>query len=249
MNNLSKLSVVSRDLYKKVANRADKVSQKIISAKDNSAIFDIKSFLKEPLLVKVELIRRGLEIIGCGEQKMTSEHYQKMLKTAENKDSGKKIELPNKYYAVRENNKLKLAKKEKKTNRLKEKIKIKIGRKVKFENFTAQAQVLKYSAFNLENYKKTKSPNEEAFDFDKLEFPLWLRLRRTGDKFKPFGSSSVKNVGKFLTSQKVAASIRKKLLVVCDSENIIWLWPVRTGDKAKINGKTKEIIKISVAEG
>jgi len=105
--------------------------------------------------------------------------------------------------------------------------------------------------------KKTKSRIEnresriqllELFDLNKLKLPLMVRLRETGDRFWPLGLAAEKKVGKFLTAAKVSNSVRRKMLVVADSEKIIWLWPIRMSEQTKINGSTRKILQLQITD-
>jgi tRNA(Ile)-lysidine synthase len=81
-----------------------------------------------------------------------------------------------------------------------------------------------------------------------LRLPLVVRYREAGDRFWPLGLAGEKKVGKFLTAAKVPQQIRKKVLVVSDNEKIIWLWPIRISEQAKIAGETKKAIQLQITE-
>jgi hypothetical protein len=55
-----------------------------------------------------------------------------------------------------------------------------------------------------------------------------------------------KKVGKFLTNVRMPLEQRCKLLIVTDSEKIIWLWPIRTSQQTKINGQTRKILQLKI---
>jgi hypothetical protein len=42
--------------------------------------------------------------------------------------------------------------------------------------------------------------------------------------------------------------LRRKMLVITDSEKIIWLWPVRISEKAKITSETQRILQLQITE-
>jgi tRNA(Ile)-lysidine synthase len=77
---------------------------------------------------------------------------------------------------------------------------------------------------------------------------LFIRFRKAGDRFAPLGLDQEKKVGKFLTAARVPQQLRQKLLVVADSEKIIWLWPVRTSQQAKVTGATRKILQLRITE-
>jgi DNA/RNA-binding domain of Phe-tRNA-synthetase-like protein len=64
----------------------------------------------------------------------------------------------------------------------------------------------------------------------------------------PLGLERQKKVGKFLTAARVPQRLRQKLLIVADSEKIIWLWPVRTSQQTKITPGTRKILQLRINE-
>jgi tRNA(Ile)-lysidine synthase len=56
-----------------------------------------------------------------------------------------------------------------------------------------------------------------------------------------------KKVGKFLTAAKVPCTVRDKVLIVSDNEEIIWVYPVRMSGKAKVTGKTRRMLNLQVS--
>jgi DNA/RNA-binding domain of Phe-tRNA-synthetase-like protein len=55
-----------------------------------------------------------------------------------------------------------------------------------------------------------------------------------------------KKVGKFLTATRVPYELRDKILIVSDREKIIWIYPVRMSEQAKLNGQTRRILKMNI---
>ena len=85
-----------------------------------------------------------------------------------------------------------------------------------------------------------------CFDLDKLHLPLLVRFRQAGDRFVPLGLGSEKKLGKFLTAAKVPQHLRRKLLIVFDSEKIIWVWPIRMSEQGRITGETRKILQLQI---
>jgi tRNA(Ile)-lysidine synthase len=77
---------------------------------------------------------------------------------------------------------------------------------------------------------------------------LVVRFRQKGDRFWPLGLAAEKKVGKFLTDAKVPLQIRKQALVVADSEKIIWVWPIRISERAKMTGQTRRVLQLRITE-
>ena len=78
--------------------------------------------------------------------------------------------------------------------------------------------------------------------------PLVVRFRRAGDRFWPLGLAGEKRVGRFLTAAKVPQELRQKLVIVADSEKIIWVWPIRMSEKARVDKQTGKILELKINE-
>jgi len=98
------------------------------------------------------------------------------------------------------------------------------------------------------NEKEGKSKIVEWFDLEKVSLPVMVRFREAGDRFWPLGLAGEKKVSKFLTAAKVPQEMRKKLLVVADSEKIIWLWPIRISERAKVTDQTRKILQLQITD-
>ena len=98
--------------------------------------------------------------------------------------------------------------------------------------------------------RKTKSRINfvERFDFDKIKLPSVVRFRQAGDKFVPLGLGQEKKVGKFLTAAQVLQEVRQKILIIADEEKIIWVWPIRISEQAKVTGETRKILQLQITE-
>jgi len=126
-----------------------------------------------------------------------------------------------------------------------------------FGQYVIEATVLDTQGSMLNTREKTKSRIEnresrirfvEWFDLDKVKIPLMVRSRKAGDRFWPLGLAAEKKIGKFLTAAKVPQQLRRKLLVIADSEKIIWLWPIRISEQTRVTKKTRKILQLQITE-
>jgi len=87
------------------------------------------------------------------------------------------------------------------------------------------------------------NPLIEYLDADLLPKQLTLRSWRNGDKFQPLGMQGHTSVSDFLTNTKVRALDRKKTLVLCAGNEIIWVLGKRISEQFRIKQSTQRIIK------
>ena len=255
---LSGLAASARKFYGLVCNYAEKAWPQLSDCSDNEIKLNVKMFLAQPSPVKVELVRRSLTAVGCGQRDVTRRHFKRILQLAEKNATGGKIELPSGFVVHREYGSLIFAPPEKNSapdELIGNSIKLEVPGQTKFGQHLIEATVLDSQGSMQDTREKTKSRIEnresrirfvEWFDLDKVNLPLMVRFRKDGDRFWPFGLKAEKKIGKFLTAAKVPQQLRRKLLVVADSEKIIWLWPIRMSEQAKITGGTQKILQLQI---
>lgn len=100
----------------------------------------------------------------------------------------------------------------------------------------------------IRSFKKT-SGTELLLEPAKLIFPLSLRGKAKGDKFKPFGMRGFKLVSDFLKDQKLNNFEKEscKLLVNGNGE-IIWVLGYRSDERYRVSEKAHDLIKLSLIE-
>jgi tRNA(Ile)-lysidine synthase len=246
---LSGLSESARRFRQLICCRADKVWPEIADRSAEKVMLDVQMLLSQPRSVIVEILRRGLAAVGCGEKNITQRHYEKMLQLARRNTSGTKICLPEEHLAHAEYGKLILSPPEKKSHPaelIDKSTRLNIPGKTIFAGYSIEAGFLKHSEKEFEKFKAKKNSLVEWFDYGKVTPPLFARFRRTGDRFLPLGLDREKKVGKFLTAARVPLQIRRELLVIADCEKIIWLCPVRASQQTKIDRGTRKVLQLKI---
>lgn len=247
------LSQSAQRFYSLICSSVEIIWGQLADCSGDKVVLDLNEFSGQPRPVKVELIRRALITIGSGERDLAQGHYERILQLAEQNVSGKRIELPGGFVVRREYGKLFFARRPRKepikerTNEGKE---LKVPGQTRFGEHLITAKVLDVEEDAeekvLEKLKAKRSKYVECFDLNKVKLPLVVRLRRPGDKFRPLGLPAEKKVGKFLTAAKVPQQLRQKLLIVADTEKIIWVWPIRICEQARLAARTKKILQLRI---
>jgi len=243
------LSRSARRFYNLVCSIAEKVWPQVADCGGDKVVLDLGKFSNQPKPVKVELVRRSLVCLGSGERDLTHQHYEKILQLAEQNLGGRKIILPNRFVVRREYRKMvfaRAAKEQQLKNQRSESKKLEVPGRIRFGGHLIEAKILDAEGKTINNDIMEKSGYIEWFDLDKVKPPLVVRFRRAGDRFIPLGLAGEKKVGKFLTSAKVPQATRQKLLIVADSEKIIWVWPIRISEQVKVTGETRKILQLQI---
>lgn len=245
---LFSLSQSSQKFYSLICSGAENLWPDLADCDDGRIALDLNGFSSQHPAVKVEVIRRCLTYLGSGERDLTHQHYERVLELTRQNISGRKIELPNGFLVRREYDGLIFTRSYKAAN-LEEQVgsaKVQIPGRTKFGGYLIEADIFEAGEKNFEEFKSQKTNFVEWFDFDKVKPPLVVRFRREGDKFRPLGAASEKKVGKFFTAAKVPQQIRQKALIVADAEKIIWVWPVRIDERAKVTPETGKILQLRI---
>ena len=82
-----------------------------------------------------------------------------------------------------------------------------------------------------------------------LVFPLTLRGKAKGDKFRPFGMRGFKLLSDFLKDQKLNNFEKEscKLLVNGNGE-IIWVLGYRSDERYRVSDQASDLIKLSLID-
>ncbi|MCK4913919.1 MAG: tRNA lysidine(34) synthetase TilS [Planctomycetes bacterium] len=245
------LSCLAQKFHNRVCSNAEKAWQDFADYSDGHVMFEIADFLSQPEPVKIEIIRLALAHLGCGERSLTQGHYKKIIRLAEQNISGKKIVLPNGFVVWKEYKKLFFALAKEKycsVNKSITSVKLQIPCQIKFVNCLIEASVFNFDKVQFEKFRAEKTDFIEWLDFDKVELPLKIRFRRSGDRFVPLGMADDKKVGKFLTNARVPQKLRRKIMIISDGRKILWVWPIRINEGVKVDGKTKNILQLKICE-
>ena len=89
----------------------------------------------------------------------------------------------------------------------------------------------------------------EWVDLEKLSFPLLVRNRTAGDRFRPLGQAQALKLKGFLINQHVAVSERNHLPIVLSDKKIVWVGGIAIGDESKVTQKTRQIARLSLEPG
>ena len=82
----------------------------------------------------------------------------------------------------------------------------------------------------------------ELADANRIHFPLRVRSRREGDRFRPLGMGQEKRLKDFLIDDRVPFYDRSALPLLCDQNQIVWVIGVRLSDAVRVTEQTKRVL-------
>lgn len=119
----------------------------------------------------------------------------------------------------------------------------KIRSRFKFEDYRLSLKKLKNV---IKKRYAFEDKNNVYMDLDKIKFPIILRHRQAGDRFIPLGMTHLKKIKDFFIDEKIPKFDRDKLLIIEDSEKIIWIAGYRIDNRVAITENTKNILNIKL---
>lgn len=254
---LAELAKAARRFYAAISSAADEVWEDAADLCGNEVTLDAGLFLAQPQPVKVELARRSLEHVGCRERDLTQGHYESILQLAEQNVGGRQVELPGGSVVSREYGRLIFGfRRETIAGQAPpyddRSVSLKVPGQTRFGKHLIEATIHDRqdggASPTLQQFAANKTGYVERFDLDKIKLPLVVRRRRPGDRFVPLGITSETKLGKFLTAQRIPRRARDELLVIADSEKIIWVCPVRMSERAKVTTDSRTILQLQVSD-
>lgn len=89
------------------------------------------------------------------------------------------------------------------------------------------------------------------FDYDKIEEPLMIRARRTGDFFTiaaGTGHMAHKSLKEYMIAEKIPKQLREKIPVISSGSHIVWLVGWRISEYFKVDENTKRILQVKLLQ-
>ncbi|AQQ72229.1 tRNA(Ile)-lysidine synthase [Limihaloglobus sulfuriphilus] len=240
---LNSLSVSAQRFNDALERDAAALQKRIVKEQQpDQMIIDTAKLLRLKKPHQVALLRMICRHFEDTAGEITRVHLDQMLRLAARSQSGRQIRLPGGVYVRKGQGDIMLSTSEQPVFDS-EPLELEVGRVNKYGYSRIEMTFL--DSFDWKTIR-SHSPYEEYFDAAKITWPVRLRRRKSGDRFRPLGSRYTKKVSRFLTDQKTDLQTRRKVLIFEDQKNIIWVSPLRISSAAAVSEKTEQILKISL---
>jgi len=252
VESLMQTSEIIRAENKFLDKQVKKHLKALIEKKTSEEVaLSLKGFLKQDLAVKRRIVRECYSNLKGSSQNLSFKHVEDVLKMVDASQVGSLIRLPAGIVA-------------KKTyGRLIFKF---YSEKESVEDFfyllpvpgklylPPVQQVITTEIINgrkprIDKRLLSGNSKEVLLDFDKIAGKIYVRNRRAGDRFIPYGMKGTKKLKDFFIDNKIPQEKRDLIpLVTCGKEgkNIIWVTKLRLADNYKVSKETANILKIQV---
>jgi tRNA(Ile)-lysidine synthase len=85
-----------------------------------------------------------------------------------------------------------------------------------------------------------------VIDADKIEFPLTIRPRVSGDFFYPIGLGNKKKLQDYFVDEKIPRDERDAVPLLTSGNNIVWVIGRRPDERYKVDKDTKRVLKLEI---
>jgi tRNA(Ile)-lysidine synthase len=96
---------------------------------------------------------------------------------------------------------------------------------------------------------KFNGKDTAVFDFERLIFPLEVRMRQKGDYFYPSGFGRRKKLQDFFVDNKIPRDERDNIPIMVSGKEIIWVVGHRMDERFKATDKTEKFLRLIISRG
>lgn len=234
-------------LLREIANEVYE-NTRMISG-EGEVCLSVEEFSRLPPAIQTLIIDRAVKTVLGRVPQLNFEHYLEIISLCGEHGFQKAIRLPRGLEARREGYVLKIAHPRPPQPAIKfahRKLKVPGRTIIKKLNLEIDTEVQEGKIVAFKDFIRNKDYTEEVIDFEKLDGPLTLRLRKGGDHFVPLGSRGSTKLKKFFIDNKVPKAVRDRVPILTDGKRIVWVVGYRIGDEVKITDATRKVLKMKV---
>ncbi|MEW6456510.1 MAG: tRNA lysidine(34) synthetase TilS [Acidobacteriota bacterium] len=215
------------------------IYDKVIDLFDGSLAINLEKLISYSLAAKRRIVRRFLKNIIGSLRRISFKHVEDIL----NLKKEKEIILPGRYIIRREGNYL--FNKTSKPEKINYSFELNPNEKIYIKElgFSFHAELI-----DIKNriYTEFDDRKRVYLDFDKISFPIHIRNRENGDRYKPLGAYGKRFINEIFREKSILPRERDKYPIFLSENEIIWVFSLPVSENFKITEKTKKILKIEL---
>jgi tRNA(Ile)-lysidine synthase len=243
---LQRLGEICREEDSYLDEMAVKAFQGALLEADTGRILLSLARLKEtPLAIRRRLLRRAWREVTGAAVNLDFQHAEEALELINSGTTGSKAAMPGNVAATRTYDALELKVAQAKKGLAGYLYPLQVPGVTQIQEISVSvcAEILSWA----QDQNPRDLPTCEAMlDYEKLPPTLFVRSRRDGDVFHPYGQVSETKLKDFLIKQKIPRAERNRIPLICTPEDIIWVGGIRTGEKWKVSGSTKTVLHLKL---
>lgn len=214
----------------------------IVREEENAVVLDRGKFLRLPLALRRQFLRRSIENLLGSLKDIETRHIEGLL-SALRKPAGKKISLPSGLSFTVEYDRYLLGADPAALSPfppLAGEYSLKIPGETELPGWRVQAAFLDRKEVN-----NADSGFTACFDLAKTGRQLTVRTRRAGDRFQPLGMTQTKKLGIFMIDSRIPGAWRDRIPIVCSAGHILWVVGWRLDERVKVTPDTERVLRLA----
>lgn len=218
-----------------------KLGRKIGKEQGNTVILDKEGFIELPSALQRHLLRASIEKLLGNLMDIESRHIEEIMNSLD-KPAGRIITLPDGLLFVIEYDRYLLGSDPAALSPFPEIVKeykLQIPGTTALPGWRVVADVMKQRQVSEDD-----NGCIACFDLARTGSELTIRPRRPGDRFQPLGMSQPKKLNEFMIDSKIPQAWRRRVPIVCSSEQIIWVVGWRIDERVKVTADTKQVLRL-----
>ncbi len=237
---LFRMSENMKDDYKIIEEAVGRQFKKALILKNDEKIeLDIENLLTNSKGLRNRILRNSIEIVKGNKVDVERKHIDYLDDFITKNETGKTIDLGDKIIGEVSYGKIIIRNKKKFKN-----YEYNLNKGI---NYIEELNIKIVVEDDIEGIITTTN-NNILIDKDKIKGNLKVRNRKSGDKFQPLGMKGRKKVKDYFIDEKIPKEKRKKIPIISDDDNIIWIGGYRMNNKYRITEETKNKTRIEIVE-
>ena len=238
---LVRMGTIIRDEEEFLQDYCQKEYSRLVEAVDQNQLrIDLKGFLARPIAVRRRVLRMALMAIGGTLDEIGANHVEDVLDMAFSSTTGSMLTLPNGIKVLKDYGSIVVWRGELHSPVPPFEYPLDIPGSVTIKECGIEvvAQRVQYEEVSFSSSWRV------YIDGDTICGRLWVRNRRQGDRFKPFGMEGTKKLKEYFIDRKVPRKERDCIPLVVDEKNIIWVVGWQIHDDYKVTPMTRNVVQL-----
>jgi tRNA(Ile)-lysidine synthase len=245
---LLRLAEQARWLETYLADAAARTFESLaVTDEPDRIVLNTHALLSKQRVIQAEVIRLAVSLLPGGEQDLSFTHVDGVLRLAADPGSGKELHLPGSILIRKIYGRLEFRPRtNSETPTELAPVFVTCPGTTSLPQLDAEltAEVCDVDPAKIDELRRTQHAHEEWLDYDRLQFPLLVRGRREGDRFRPLGVDGTKRLSDFFIDEKVEPPTRNRTGILCDQAGVVWVMPLRIDERAKLRSNSRRALRL-----
>jgi tRNA(Ile)-lysidine synthase len=223
----------------------DKIFGEMVFLEDGIITVKTDEFLDLPLAAKRRLIRKMIEKVKGDLRGIEFKHIESIIESLISESGQFRIELPGGILVFEEYGFIMVAEKEKSQAKP---FKTRIMEIPGVTIIDELGMAIKAEIMDTTNISFERDGRVAHLDAGKVKGDVFVRSRKPGDTFFPFGMKGEKKLKDFFIDSKIARRKRDLIPIVALDGNVLWVAGYRIDNRFRITSETRHVLLLEMEE-